>query len=130
TEETLTRSGSFFLRWGPRVPRNTAPARPTVPFQDALSPQPPSSSGLGRRPLKAVTPVQIRSGVPHGEAPPHVRRGFPVFSLPASQVAQEAAPVPRSRVSGRVRARPPGTGPKSAARHWRGHSHGETSVGS
>jgi hypothetical protein len=25
----------------------------------------PSSSGLGRRPLKAVTPVRIRSGLPH-----------------------------------------------------------------
>ena len=47
---------------------------------------PPLSSGLGRGPLKAETPVRIRSGVPHfrrrsAQESLSVRVGFFVFGI-------------------------------------------------
>src|ERR1700749_2119226 len=41
----------------------------------------PSSSGLGRRPLKAVTPVRLRSGLPL-QAVRINRTAFPSFTSP------------------------------------------------
>ena len=52
----------------------------------------PSSRGLGRRPLKAVTPVRIRSGLRY-ESPrnPHRVRGF-FLSAPAPSAPGPPAP--------------------------------------
>ncbi len=62
--ETPVRIRSGLLPFGDGVIGNTMGSGPIV---EGSSPSPrakaPSSRGLGRRPLKAETPVQIRSGL-------------------------------------------------------------------
>jgi hypothetical protein len=96
--------------------------RPARPSCGRASVAPPSSSGLGRRPLKAVTAVQIRSGVRfpqviHREV--RSRRGRPSSSEPAAVALRLGEPLGRvaredpsakatcpGRAAGRVRGRP------------------------
>ena len=62
--ETPVRIRSGLLTFGDSVIGNTMGSGPII---EGSSPSPralaPSSRGLGRRPLKAETPVQIRSGL-------------------------------------------------------------------
>ena len=70
---STTDSGSVSLGSSPGTPANsrgaTAGREPGVLGPSGSKLMPPSSSGPGRRSLKAVTAVRIRSGVHRGEGP-------------------------------------------------------------